>query len=80
MDERDHAFYMSWLHRLIFDFAWPRYECCQCVGQDYWQGCECDYRGAIAPGVEPERRHVVARKIWSVIARRCGMIDPGRRY
>lgn len=79
IEERDHAFFMSWAHRLIYEFAWPPYACELCVGQDHWQGCECDYKGAIAPGIGPERHHLIARRLWAVIARRCGMPDPGRR-
>lgn len=75
----DYAFYMSWLHRLIYRAAWPPYDCCQCIGQDWWQGCECDWRGAIAPGVGPERRHLLLRKLWAVVARRGGYPDPGKR-
>jgi hypothetical protein len=43
--------------------TWPVYDCEQCVGQDVWQGCYCDYHGGVAPGVGPERWRVWLRKV-----------------
>lgn len=80
IEERDYAFYMSWLHRLIYDFAWPPYECELCVGQEPQSGCYCAHYDCLLPGVPPERHHLWARKLWAVIARRCGMLDPGRKW
>lgn len=55
----------SWLHKLIHDTAFPRYECEQCVGQEPWQGCYCDYHGASAPGEGPTRWHIFWRWVWA---------------
>ena len=65
--ERTHQTHRSssWLHALIYDLAWPSYECELCVGQEYWRGCECAYRGDVAPGVGPTRRHLFWRWVWS---------------
>lgn len=49
---------------------WPAYDCEQCVGQEYWQGCYCAYYGGWSPAgpratpwwVEPGRR--LYTKIW----------------
>lgn len=72
---------MSWLHLLLFDLAWPAYECTTCVGQEPWRGCYCQYHGAEAPCLGPSwARHNIYRPLWSIIARRCGDYDPGREY
>lgn len=42
---------------------YPSYECTQCVGQDWWQGCYCQYHGGIAPGIGPETWRVWLRKL-----------------
>lgn len=77
--ERVHAFHMSWLHRALYDYAYPDYECEQCVGQYLWAGCECHHHGLPGPCVEIGALRALARDVWSVVARRCGMYDPGRR-
>ena len=43
--------------------AWPSYECEQCVGQEPSQGCYCAYHEGIAPGVGPEEKHLLLRRI-----------------
>jgi hypothetical protein len=80
IEERDTAFYMSWLHRLIYDLAWPSYACELCVGQEEWRGCQCEYYGAIAPYTPPRPIHTLARQVWSFIARRCEMYDPAAKW
>lgn len=59
----------SWLHRLIYNAAWPSYACELCVGQEYWQGCYCDYHGAPHPGGPsrwpPEAYYEAMRWLWS---------------
>ena len=53
-----------------YNKLWPGYECEQCVGQEYWQGCYCAYYDAWCPAgpsgepwwVEPGRK--LYEKIW----------------
>lgn len=54
----------SWLHRLVYDTAWPSYECQQCVGQEYWQGCQCAYYAASGPCKPATRWHLFWRWVW----------------
>lgn len=44
--------------------AWPGYECQQCVGQEYGQGCWCAYNGASSPGEGPEWWRVQLRMLF----------------
>lgn len=50
-----------WLYKL----AWPSYDCEQCVGQDWWQGCYCAYYGASAPNCGPEWWRVLMRRLYN---------------
>lgn len=52
-----------WLARLCY----PSYECEQCVGQEYWQGCYCAYHGASAPCHGPEGWRAALRAIVRVV-------------
>lgn len=76
--ERDTCFHMSWLHLALYDYAWPAYECERCVGQDQWAGCYCQHHGLPGPCVEVGAARALARDVWSVVARRCGLYDPAR--
>lgn len=49
----------------LYNWAWPSFECQLCVGQDWWQGCECDYFGGSAPGCGPEWWRVLLRRLWN---------------
>lgn len=49
----------TWLKRI----AYPPFECQQCVGQEYWQGCYCVYNDASAPGEGPTLKQALALKI-----------------
>lgn len=51
------------IRRLLRRLAYPSYDCELCVGQEWWQGCECSYHGGIAPGVGPEWWRVQLRKL-----------------
>jgi hypothetical protein len=79
VEERDTVQYMSWLHGLLYRLAWPPYECGDCLGLGPEHGCNCAWYGAEAPGVPCSEWRVHARRLWSVVASRCGMYDPVRR-
>ena len=53
----------DYVRRAVADLLWPSYECQLCVGQEYWQGCECAYHGAVAPGFGPERWRAFLRRV-----------------
>lgn len=42
---------MVWypLPKHIRDWAYPFYDCMQCVGQEEWRGCYCSYNDAYGP-------------------------------
>ena len=54
------------MKRSLYNWAWPSFECQQCVGQEYWQGCYCDYYGASCPGGPgPEWWRLLLRRLWN---------------
>lgn len=66
------AFGLSWLHHLIYNAAYPTYECELCVGQEGWQGCYCAYHGAISPSAGPHTGHLLLRLIWDRVSKDTG--------
>jgi hypothetical protein len=52
------------LRTWLYNKAYPGFECQQCVGQDYWQGCHCAYAGGISPGEGPGRYHLALRWLY----------------
>ena len=63
---------MSWLHKLIYRFAYPTYECEKCF---VWcpGECYCAKNYYASPGeMMPSVSRELVRKLWSVIAKRGG--------
>lgn len=56
----------SWLHRLIERWAWPYYECEDCIGVGCGHAypCYCAYHGASSPGEGPHDWHLFWRWVW----------------
>lgn len=55
--------------RALQHFLYPVFDCTDCIGM-IEHGCQCDYYGAIAPGVPPEPwhtwlRNLIGRRLWS---------------
>lgn len=57
---------------MIKAFLYPEFDCETCHGMSGYP-CECDYHGAVAPGVGPSRLIKALRRVWSHI-----VIDFGR--
>ncbi len=57
---------------MIRQFLYPEFDCETCHGMSGYP-CECDYHGAVAPGVGPSNLIRRLRRIWSHVA-----IDFGR--
>lgn len=68
---------------MIKEFLYPEFDCENCNGMCHLYGkCECDYHGAVAPGVGPSKLIRVLRRVWQHVAidfgrdryRRCGVL------
>ncbi len=52
-----------WIRWKLIAWLYPAYDCEDCVGAGREHGCWCDYHGAIAPGVNPDRWRVMLRRL-----------------
>lgn len=52
------------LRNKIYRAAWPLFSCQNCIGMIEY-GCQCDYYGAISPGVGPTRWHRFLRRLYN---------------
>lgn len=48
----------------LYHKAFGSYECYQCLGQEWWQGCHCQYYDATAPGKGPTWMESKLQKLW----------------
>lgn len=55
---------MGSLRNVIYRAAWPLFACQDCIGMIHY-GCQCAIYEAVAPGVEPSRRHRFLRRLYN---------------